>query len=230
MPRFFTYFVYMLWSIDGFDVEILLQQEEGVRVLQWDATARVVAVQATLPKEEAIWCIRKLSADAVFVEQEIRMDRFDIFDRSWPLKISSHRIKPYFNNHILHAYVADKGLSAVQRDRLIQEILQERLLVMVGNWEERLSCLIPNVAFRKLKTNPYSICLKKKLITFDKNLHRLKMEVLDYGVFLAISTYENLSEKTLLSLRERHFPLYKNYDKVLAYEYGLGDSDKTRYT
>lgn len=220
----------MLWFIDGFDVEILLQEEEGVRVLQWDSVAKVVAVQASLPKEEAVWCIRKLATDGQVVEPEIRMDRFDIFDRTWPLKIALHRIKPYFKNHILHAYVAAKGLSNAQRDQLTQAILQEQVFVMIGNWEERISCLIPNVAFRKLKTNPYSICLKKKLITFDKNLHRLKIEVLDYGVFVAISTYENLSEKKFLALRERYFPLYKNYDKVLAYEYGVGDSDKTRYT
>lgn len=216
----------MLWSIDGFEVEILLQAEEGVRVVQWDATAKVVSVQASLPKAEAIWCIRKLANSAVAAEPQVRMDRLEVFDRSWPLKVISNGVKPYIYKDIVHAYVPAQGLSVAQRDRLLADILREQLLYYVGIWEERLGCLIYSISIRKFKTKAYSICLKKKMITFDRNMYQLKLEVVNYGVFMAIATYENLAEEKLHALRQQYFPLYRNYEKLLAYEYRGYTGDK----
>lgn len=215
----------MLWEIDGFEVEVIVQKREGVAVLQWDVAAKRVAVAASLAKDEAIFCIRKLTAEKESLPKKFSVDSLLLFDRNWPVKIQSAKLAPYIQAGIVYAFGSGDSLSTRQTADLQEILLQQHITNCVGLWEERLNILIPGIAFRKFKTKPYSICLKRKWITFDKNLHRLKLEVIDYGVFTAISTYVKLEEKARVNYISRYFPSYKNYDKVLAYEYRCGDSD-----
>lgn len=215
----------MLWEIDGFEVEILVQKRAGVQVVQWDEQVKKVFVQATLSKDEAIWCIRKLTSANVAARSDYGLGTLMLFDKNWPVKIQGHKIVPYIREGIIYASGSNLALNSRQAAGLQEILLQQHVMQCVSLWEERINTLIPAIAFRKFKTKPFSICLKKKLIVFDKSLHRLKIEVLEYGVFKAVSTYVKLEEKDCLTYKRQYFPSYKNYDKVLAYEYRFGDSD-----
>ncbi|QBQ40847.1 hypothetical protein [Sphingobacterium psychroaquaticum] len=220
----------MVWEIDGFEVEILLQAEEGIRIARWDETVKQVYVQATLPQQEAIWSIRRLCEGDRGTTEESLYDTLELFDRSWPVKIERQKIRPYIDKNIVHCYVLKGPLTARQRVSLQEELLRSTMLRFVGVWEERLNVLISEIGFRKLKTKPFSVCLRKSGITFDKNLHRLKLEVLEYSVFNALSTYVNLEENVYLSLRDRWFLAYKNCDRILNYEYRFSDSNNSAFT
>ena len=200
-------------------VEIVLSDGKGIRVLEWTTAHKKLAVEANVPKDEIVLFVKRLLRKKIKKEIDYTITSIEIFDKKWPVKLAGPSGNPYIKNDIIYCFSNSHNLSYKQIDEIKERLLNTFIHDFVGKWEERLCLLVPTILFRKNKTNPFTICLTKEAITFSKSLHAFSLDVVEYCVAMAMMAYLGLHQKQQEYILNEYMPLWKIYEKNIAYEY-----------
>ncbi|RZF61898.1 hypothetical protein [Sphingobacterium corticibacterium] len=214
----------MIWVVDDQEIEVLFSAKEEVEICRWNEYKKIIQVPLSMQKAEAIWTIRNFLQTRISDTTRWVEERLEVFDKHWPMKLSSNKQTPYIKEGIIHCYIMGRQMSATGKIRIKEELLQQFALREVGHWEETLNLLIPYITFRKNKNKPYVVQRQKGSICVDKALYNLSLEAITYCLFNAVADYGVLGINRRRQLIEKHFPRWEALEKVIRYAYASYES------
>ncbi|WP_133166402.1 hypothetical protein [Sphingobacterium haloxyli] len=219
MNWIFPYIALMIWVVDAQEINVVVSAKGEVEVLQWNEHKKVVQVPVTMCNTEAIWTIRNLlKTKPPNISLNI-VERLEVFDKYWPIKVFIDKKPAYIKDGIIHCYIRGSQMSSNEETKIKDELLRLLVLREVGKWEETLGFLVPHITFRRNKNKPYIVQRGKEGICFDKKLYDMSLETITYCLFNAVADYTALEDRFRTKLISQHFPTWRAFEKNISYVY-----------
>lgn len=211
----------MLWVVDDHEIHVLVGEEEKVGIVRWEEQKKIVQVPVRMSRAEAIWTIRNLLQEQHNgMPQDVApAAKLEVFGTYWPIREISSRRTPYIQQGIVYCSISKGRFSASQQAKIKEELLKVLVVRHIGDWEERLGILIPDIAFRKNSGRPYTVQRHTGALSFDRELHRLSLHTIAYCVWKAVAEYSGLGQDEQNRYIRKYFPVWKTEEKILGYEY-----------
>ncbi|MFD2968993.1 hypothetical protein [Sphingobacterium bambusae] len=209
----------MYWELDGHHIEVRLRESGTIEILRWDEDAKIVYLPAGLSQAEAMWSIRNLLQEKIKSAPHVPPLQLHVFGRHWALVPQWTSKSCYIKNGAIYVHASRFKSGTRQLHVLEQELLRQKVIELMGKWEDFFSCILPDATFRKNEHRPFSVSIANKKITFDKGLLRFSMEQIEYCVFRACCIYLSVEPKTMDAVIHQRFPSAKLFEKIFQHEY-----------
>ncbi|PRD56235.1 hypothetical protein C5749_02925 [Sphingobacterium gobiense] len=214
----------MIWVVDAQEINVVVSAKGEVEVLQWNEQKKVIQVPVSMRNAEVIWAIRNLLKTKPPNTSLNIIERLEVFDKYWPIKVFVNKKPAYMEDGIIHCYIRERRMSSTEEIKIKDELLRLFVLRQVGQWEETLELLIPHITFRRNKNKPYIVQRRKESICFDKKLYDLSLGTIAYCLFNAVADYVGLKDGFRKELINQHFPTWKTLEKNISYAYATYDN------
>ena len=122
----------------------------------------------------------------------------------------------YKKDKIIYANKEPK--SALSRKKIAQEILLIDLKILMGQWEERLGCIIDKIYLTNFKTKSFQICPQDSAIAFSNKLMIQSFAYIEFIVAKACFEYIGIGVDRQEELLQQCVNDWKHSNKVYTYE------------
>ncbi|KGE12419.1 hypothetical protein [Sphingobacterium deserti] len=212
----------MQWEVDNQNIDVLVTEGDVIEIARWDDYAKIVYIPAKMPKSEALWSIRNLLRQKQQIISASPTRELHVFGKQWPVTSIKKGQKTYMRDGTIFSYIPlnDKTISTA--NRIKSALLQQIVFAAMDRWEHFYASTVAEIKFRKNDRQPFICNPKTGCITFDSGLHRFKIDQIEYAVYCAVRSFNNLAQADSKVL-QRHFPHRKTTEKIFCYEYEAYD-------
>jgi len=133
----------------------------------------------------------------------------------------SYKFKPnlsfsYKKDNVI--YSTNSAKSTLNIKKIKQEILLSDIKNLIGQWEEKLNCIIEDIYLKNYKTKSFHICRKHKAIGFSYRLSDYHYSYMEFMIAKAVFEYLVLTQEKQDELMQEFVTDWKRNTKVFEHE------------
>jgi len=215
----------MLLEVEGKQYKITVSDTTvGVHVVGVKDSFVELSVHHQIPRHELLAYlqinhtrIQKEAEQAVIAHTEWM--EIPLFDKKHIIKVDTKTKSPYLRANTVFAPHLPHTLPQIEQ--LKTNLLQQSILEIIGDWEERLGFMLGDISVKPLRIKDYRLSKDKRSITYAKKLADINTDMLAYIIATSIFDYLDLHTDQRTHLYEKYVRDWKYKMKVYAYEKGI---------